>query len=301
MRGPLEGDDLARSGAARAAVRRAWQPPRAEKHAAKTLPPSEIHSAHQVRDCRSGFVAATLPAPPVGLEPTTCGLEVRCSIQLSYRGLAISLMSTAGPALRSAGDRPLGARRPAAGRDQRRLAGAHPQDLDRVDRARLRHLHGERGAGPEPVLDEALEVDRAEGALLGEALAPETLRARAAGAGHVDDRAERDVLDLQLRELGGRPRDLEGEGEHGLDLLDGPARRDDGGVGAVAVLVLAVPRDVGGAGVDGRVGVVAVDLDVEAVAVGVGRGHGPVALDRRADVARPVDRLDPEAVRPGGE
>jgi hypothetical protein len=26
------------------------------------------------------------PAPPSGLEPETCGLEVRCSIQLSYRG-----------------------------------------------------------------------------------------------------------------------------------------------------------------------------------------------------------------------
>ena len=31
-------------------------------------------------------VAGKLGAPPAGLEPATCGLEVRCSIQLSYEG-----------------------------------------------------------------------------------------------------------------------------------------------------------------------------------------------------------------------
>jgi hypothetical protein len=28
-------------------------------------------------------------APPAGLEPATCGLEIRCSIQLSYEGVAV--------------------------------------------------------------------------------------------------------------------------------------------------------------------------------------------------------------------
>src|SRR4051794_29949552 len=35
-----------------------------------------------------GSTAPFRGAPPVGFEPTTCGLEVPCSIQLSYRGSA---------------------------------------------------------------------------------------------------------------------------------------------------------------------------------------------------------------------
>jgi hypothetical protein len=37
------------------------------------------------------LVFGSRSAPPAGLEPATCGLEVRCSIQLSYRGLRRSL------------------------------------------------------------------------------------------------------------------------------------------------------------------------------------------------------------------
>ena len=33
-------------------------------------------------------------APRAGLEPATCGLEDRCSIQLSYRGIGESIMIT---------------------------------------------------------------------------------------------------------------------------------------------------------------------------------------------------------------
>src|SRR4051794_12917619 len=32
-------------------------------------------------------------APPGGLEPPTCGLEVRCSIQLSYRGVRRGILA----------------------------------------------------------------------------------------------------------------------------------------------------------------------------------------------------------------
>jgi hypothetical protein len=35
---------------------------------------------------RNPLLARVLEVPPAGLEPATVGLEVRCSIQLSYRG-----------------------------------------------------------------------------------------------------------------------------------------------------------------------------------------------------------------------
>ena len=36
---------------------------------------------------RSGSTFALAVAPSAGLEPATCGLEVRCSVQLSYEGV----------------------------------------------------------------------------------------------------------------------------------------------------------------------------------------------------------------------
>lgn len=43
-------------------------------------------------------VAAKL-APLVGLEPTTHGIEVRCAIQLRYRGLSLIQWPVATPAI----------------------------------------------------------------------------------------------------------------------------------------------------------------------------------------------------------
>lgn len=39
----------------------------------------------------NGSAGSSLQAPPAGLEPATCGLEVRCSVHLSYGGSAASL------------------------------------------------------------------------------------------------------------------------------------------------------------------------------------------------------------------
>ena len=85
-----------------------------------------------------GSTAPLRAAPPVGFEPTTCGLEVRCSIQLSYRGPDVELRC-APPCPWRRFSRPRASRRPGLARVviSGFLRGADLDDLDRVDRAGL--------------------------------------------------------------------------------------------------------------------------------------------------------------------
>src|SRR4051794_36685965 len=72
-----------------------------------------------------------------------------------------------------AGDGLLRARGLAAGGDRGGLGGADLQDLDRADGAGLGDGHGDLGVLLQRLLEEALEVDGAEGVLLDEAVALE--------------------------------------------------------------------------------------------------------------------------------
>src|SRR3954447_16969926 len=96
------------------------------------------------RERRRGTTCGMDAAPPVGLEPTTCGLEVRCSIQLSYRGGGAA--SGAAPSLHPA--TPPGAARPVAcRRDGRPVSHVPGRAPWRVRRPRDRRRARRRGGG----------------------------------------------------------------------------------------------------------------------------------------------------------